>query len=168
MQSLLARTFTDKPIAVVLDNDEPGQQAEQMLAQIGNKTGEWQRGKTLLNYHYAFEQSIKHFPFEAEDLWSQRILKAFATEVGEEIAVKNKSARPNPLGGFQYDFHGHKKTDFVEYLRAHARPEDCTTWIEFLEFVRGKLGLQTPSVTTTDSAGEGEPPSWPSSAIRGT
>jgi putative ATP-dependent endonuclease of OLD family len=141
MQALLTRNCTDLPVAAVFDNDEPGREAENMLAQIGKKTGEWKKGRTLLNYHHGFDPAMKGFALEAEDLWSQRVTREFVAAHGEEVVVKHRLTRPKPLGGFQYDLHGHAKGEFVQYLEMNARPSDCQTWVAFLETVRLKLGL---------------------------
>lgn len=143
MQAIVTRTSTELPVAAVFDNDSPGQEAESLLSQIGKKTGDWKKGETLLNYHHAFEPSLKWFAFEAEDLWSQRIMKEFVRSAGEDAVLKTKTSRPHQVGGYQYDFHGHAKGAFVEYLEANVKAKDCELWVEFLELIRVKLGIDS-------------------------
>ena len=93
MQALVNRAMTTRPVAALLDNEEPGRKAERSLIDIGSRTGDWKRGVTVFSYRSAFENA--DFAYEAEDLWPDQVLTKFCA-VDEVSRLRRKSQRPNP------------------------------------------------------------------------
>lgn len=135
MQALVARSTTSLPIVVLLDNDDPGLQAANMLAQIGAKTKDWKRKKNLLTYHQAFTELPTTFPVEAEDLWPQSLLAAYVGGGNELLLLSAKSKYPSPIGGWRYELTTSAKWPLVEHLDETVKNGHCDRWVAMLELI---------------------------------
>ena len=143
MQAIVTRSMTSAPVVALFDNDNEGQVAAEMLRSIGKKTGDWKKGKTVRSYSEAFDASYASTPFEAEDLWSPRVLDAFVEEHGD-ATYSRKEEFPGKLEGWRYSIKPAYKGAFVGFLETNATAEDSALWIEFIEDIYGKLGAQVP------------------------
>jgi hypothetical protein len=134
MQAIVTRAMSAAPVVAVFDNDSDGANAENMLRQIGTKTGYWNERKRVFSYRHAIPQGEKAFPYEAEDLWPNDLLSTFVA-IDEDNRLTGKRKRPAPFGGFSYDIKATAKPDLVVHLRNHVRKDDCGTWISFVESI---------------------------------
>lgn len=66
--AVIARASTDKPVLVLLDNDENGKRARDTL--VGSTFG-FQNRKEVVTYAEVFPKDQRNFPYEAEDLLIQ-------------------------------------------------------------------------------------------------
>lgn len=139
MQALVMRSISNIPVAALLDNDSEGLSAEGTLKQIGSKTKHWSPGRSLFSYRDVFNPGNAAFPYEAEDLWSNRVLTKFV-KGREEERLKGKQRRPNPEGGWQFDLVPASKGSFVEFLSKHAKASDAARWVELFEKIRSATG----------------------------
>lgn len=139
--ALVARVNSEVPVAVLLDNDEPGREGLATLARLNSKTKAWRPKKAVFSYDMAFDPSHKHIEWEAEDLWPSELLEAFVDEVGEEGILKGKVMRPKSLGGWHIDVTADGKRALDEYLHEHASESDCSHWVGILELIRSGMGL---------------------------
>lgn len=163
MQALVTHAASPVPVAVLLDNDEPGLNAAGTLRQIGSKTKLWREGKELFTYRTAFKDGQKTFGYEAEDLWPDHLAEAFLAERPE--ADRGRIPRPKPDGGWHWDIEASAKGDFVEYLRENATPEDCDRWVAFIEHIRKATGLGEPDPTAVVASSSTSPDTEPVSAL---
>lgn len=165
MQALVTHAAAPIPVAVVLDNDQPGQEAANTLRQIGTKTNLWRHDKELFSYRTAFESGSKAFGYEAEDLWPDHLLEGFLKQNPE--ADRGRTVRPKPTGGWQWHIDAPWKGEFVEYLRAHATAEDCERWISFIDQIRkgSGLGPVDPVTAPADPSGAGASVSTPGETL---
>ena len=141
MQALVARATSGLPVVALFDNDSEGNAAAEALRKIRPKTGDWQERKTLLQYSVAIPNASSQFAYEAEDLWPDKLVKAFVDQAGEDSVLTGKQKRPNPFGGWQYSLTAAAKGQFVDYLRTHATAADGQLWAELFKFIRAGAGL---------------------------
>lgn len=149
MQSLVSRAMSAVPVVVLLDNDEEGSTAEKMLLKIGNKTKEWRTGKTVFNYRCVFNGSSKEFPYEAEDLWPDRLFETFIDGYQDE-RLQGRRQRPKPEGGWHFDLKPKSKGEFVDFLSSTVRKSDCAQWVDLYERMRAACGLWPENSRLTD------------------
>ncbi len=143
MQALVAKATSGVPVAALFDDDAEGRNAQTTLKAIGKKTDYWKKGKSLFSYGGVFDLSASSFAFEAEDLWPNELFESFLAEHGEAGVLKRKQERPTTVGGWQYDLTPRTKGRFVEFLRDHAKAEQCAMWISLITKIRDGLGLPT-------------------------
>ena len=142
MQSLVAKATSQLPVVALFDNDSEGNEAFATLKKISNKTGDWCKGKTLLQYGMAIPNSESTaFAWEAEDLWPDHLLERFVKEVGEENVLQGKIAKPKAIGGWQYSIKATAKGDLAAFLGKHATAEDAASWERLIAKIRAGAGL---------------------------
>lgn len=142
MQTLVTDAASPVPVAVLLDNDEPGRVAANVLRQIGRHTEKWRENKTLFSYRCCFKNAPKDLALEAEDLWPDHLLARFVEEHPE--ADRGRSLLPKDIGGWHYDIDAVFKGLLVDFLDEHARPDDCKRWVGLFEHIRQSTGLGPP------------------------
>lgn len=151
VQAVLMKAQTAKPVLVLLDDDQPGKAAYDML----QKRFGFHKGKELLSYREVVGDN--NIGAEAEDLFPQRLLDAFVKEKGEEQVIKSKVARRG--GGWRYDLNSTGKESIAEFVDARARPEDLELWMKLIGAVRDRLGLNSsagPDVSAPPTPAQGD------------
>lgn len=133
--AVIARAATEKPVLVLLDNDEPGQAALKLLC---GDVFRFQKGKTAITYREVFPKDQQDFPYEAEDLFDPDLIQGFVNEQGQSVVDGSKK---RPDGAFHYDLGATAKGDLEDYFRRAAGPEHIRRWLELIRLVRTRLGL---------------------------
>lgn len=148
-QGITLRSTTGTAVAVLLDSDGPGRDAEAQFAKIREKTGDWQLKKTLFSYRFAFSQESKNFPYEAEDLWPDHVYEGFCGPTPYSDRHHGTSPRPKPEAGHHWDLTALGKEQFLVHLADHLEPADATKWVALLEQIRAGAGLGKPGAGGT-------------------
>lgn len=143
-QAITLRSTTGTTVAVLLDSDGPGRDAEAQFAKLREKTGDWQLKKTLFSYRFAFSQESKNFPYEAEDLWPDHIYEAFCGPTPYSERHHGTSPRPRPEAGHHWDLTALGKEQFLAFLSGHLEAADATKWVALVEQIRSGGGLGKP------------------------
>lgn len=140
--AVLTRSATDKPLAILLDNDAPGKQAATLLKdKFGMKPS-----KEVISIGLLFPEKERAFGFEAEDLFPPFLIEQFLeANGGENDLIDGKQRRPD--GAWHYDLNSACKLALFEYLERELRPDHLDQWIALLELVRTRLGLPAPEPT---------------------
>jgi len=147
-QAITLRSTTKAAVAVLLDSDEPGQQAEAQFAKIREKTKDWQPKKTLFSYRFAFSQESKQFPYEAEDLWPDHLYEGFCGSTPYSERHHGTRPRPKPEAGHHWDLTDVGKEQFLAYLADHLEAADSAKWVALLEQIRSGTGLGKPKASS--------------------
>lgn len=158
----VARASTDLPIALLLDNDEPGRDAGKRVASLeSHDTKQRLFGKKLI-HTYADVFSSKSFEWEAEDLFDWETIKAFVDSVGGPYVAKGTVQRPD--GGTHFDLDEAHKTQLGAFLEQNLTPDAVALWEQLLGNIRSSLGLPDeavkraePQPSGTDSRHQTEP-----------
>jgi len=132
-QALITRATTDRSLMVLLDNDEPGKKA---AGDLKGKFG-FQGGEEVLTYFAVLDGPAKGIE-EAEDLFSSELLEDFVRVHGEDILTEKVKLAGN---SWHYGFSAHGKDMLPGFLEEHAKQGDVRRWIDLLELIRAKLGL---------------------------
>lgn len=142
--AILTQGATDKPLAVLLDNDQPGKQAATLLKdKFGLKPS-----KEIISVGLMFPEKERGFGFEAEDLFPPFLIEQFLeANGGENDLIDGKQRRPD--GAWHYDLNSACKLTLFEYLEKELRAEHLAQWIALLELIRTRLGLPIPEPTDT-------------------
>jgi len=134
LQALLFRQLAGSsvPSGVLLDWDDTGKNARKLLLKFN-----WEK-KHFKSYKdwFTFDPGI--IPVEAEDIFDDRLLKAFIKKHGDSV-ISEKTQYPN--GAFHYGFTIAGKEAFTEFARKEAKKTDVGIWIKILEDWRKILGL---------------------------
>lgn len=129
-QALVTKSQTAKPIMVLLDSDEPGRKAREMLSDRFR----FQNKKEVTSYGELFANETG---IEAEDLWPSSLLEQFVTERGEAQVLTGKHKRND--GDWHYDISAAAKDELGGFLEANVAPADCERWVSLLETIRQRL-----------------------------
>lgn len=121
------------PVCVVLDFDEPGRSARDLLVQRFR----FQNRREVRSYRDWVDDGGRDV--EAEDLFPTPLLEAFVREHGDEILAE-KTRRTG--GGWHWGFTEIGKERLLEFLEERAKATDVTTWIRLLEEIRAGLITQ--------------------------
>lgn len=142
MQALVLGSTVECPVAVLVDDDAEGKECVATLRKVGKKTKQWTAGKDLFSYCMAIPNGKgSGFAYEAEDLWPDELHEAFLAEYDEDIVLKGKQRRPNPHGGWHYDYLAPAKGPLAEHIEEAATPAQCSLWIGLLEMIRSGLAV---------------------------
>ena len=142
MQALVLKSTVECPVVVLVDRDDPGKDCVATLRKIGNKTKHWTPGESLFNYAMAIPNGESSgFAYEAEDLWPDGFHERFLAKNDEDTVLKGKQQRPNPHGGWHYDYVPAAKGPLAEHIESEATAADCTHWIALLEKIRTGVGI---------------------------
>jgi 5S rRNA maturation endonuclease (ribonuclease M5) len=144
MEAAIARAATDRPIFVLLDNDQPGREVLKLLT--GDKFG-FQKGSQVDTYAMAFPANERDFPYEAEDVFDPAIIETFVANHGEAVY---DGSRRRPDGAFHYDLNQSAKAVLETHLDTLTQPEHVQRWIELILILRSKLGFPALTETATD------------------
>ena len=139
--ALVLASTSDKPVGILLDNDQDGKGAQQFFKQVNEKTKTWKPSKRVFNYSAVFNPGNKHFEYEAEDLWPDELHEQFLGMPGHDAYLSEKVARPNPTGGYHYGYKSIGKPDFAQFLETEVDAEHCDRWIDMLEQIRTGFGI---------------------------
>ncbi len=139
-QALLARAATDLPVYVLLDNDEPGKEAQKLLT---SKFG-FQKNSEVATYAAVFPQHERDFRYEAEDLFDSDVLQTFVDTHGEAV-IDGKERRPD--GEWHVDLNQSAKELLADHLETFVRPEHVRRWIDLIVLLRERLGLDGQGTT---------------------
>lgn len=144
MQALLARSTSPSTVkvAALFDDDDPGREAANMLSQIGKKTDEWKKGKSIFSYAAVFHASKESIRYEAEDLWPNSLHDGFLAICEDQGWLKRKEKLNPPEVGYQYDWTSAAKWPLVTCLRDHVESSDCQRWVELFELIHKGAGIQ--------------------------
>jgi putative ATP-dependent endonuclease of OLD family len=150
LQAVVAReamSGNDIPVAVLLDNDQPGRDAAKLLR--SEKFGfDSNRVASYAEVLPALEGTA--FPYEAEDLWPVELIERFIEQQGDSV-VSGSLRRPD--GTFHYDLDLAAKEELEAFLHANVEPEHCSLWVTLIEWIRSSLGLPIPEPPSFDSSG---------------
>ncbi len=127
-QAILLRAASQQPVWVLLDSDEPGKKARDLLRErFGfDKRDIFEYSKFLGNADGA----------ESEWLFPAELMQRFVDSEGEERVLKSKSR----LGGeYRYDFTPPGKELFPMWLKKNASRSDLARWEEVLRALSKKL-----------------------------
>lgn len=123
------------PILALLDYDEIGKSTMNSLKSRFN----W-HGKHVFTYREWKKLEPSTVPVEAEDMFSQRILRAFLDRAGDVVLAEQQRF----IGGtFHYGFTDAGKGEFMEYLEKHATLADVKTWISIATELRKRAKLDS-------------------------
>ncbi len=139
--AIVTREATDRPLAILLDNDEPGKQAAKLLKE---KFGF--QGQRVLSVKEVFPKKEQDWRYEAEDLFPPPVIEQFIEANGGSKALTSGSGQ-RPDGEWHYDMDESCKLALFEYLERELRPEHLDRWIELLVLIRTRLGLPIPEPT---------------------
>lgn len=159
MQALLARSTAPSTmkVAALFDDDDPGREAANMLSQIGQKTGEWKKGRSIFSYATVFASNKENIRYEAEDLWPNALHDGFLAVCEDKDWLKRKEKLNPPEVGYQYDWTSAAKWPLVGYLRDNVESADCERWVDLFERIHKGAGLQ-PAVTSDGHEAPAAPP----------
>lgn len=143
-QAVIARAATEKPVFVLLDNDEPGKDALKLLT--GAKFG-FQKHHQVTTYATVFPQNERDFPYEAEDVFDPAVIDAFIEAHGDAIY---DGSRRRPDDAFHYDLNQSSKSLLGQHLHSFVQPEHVERWIELILLIRSELGLPQPDATAAE------------------
>jgi hypothetical protein len=118
------------PVCVLLDFDEPGRAARDLLVQRFR----FQNRKEVHTYRDWVSDGGRDV--EAEDLFPTGLLEAFVREHGDEILAE-KARRQD--GGWHWGFTEIGKEHLPAFLEEHAKPSDVGMWVRLLEDIRTAL-----------------------------
>lgn len=142
MQALVARSTSDLPVVALFDNDAEGNEAFKTLKKISVKTGDWTKGKNLLQYSDAIAGATSGgFEWEAEDLWPEKLMKDFVDASGENLVLTGKNKRPQPVGGWQYSINAASKASLADFLDKGVGAGDVTHWAQLITKIRDGAGI---------------------------
>ncbi|GFP46323.1 hypothetical protein LAUMK7_01665 [Mycobacterium kansasii] len=108
LQAVILRAETDRPIWILLDSDENGRHARDLLIKRFKMNQ-----KDVLEYG-RFLGSQYREGAEAEWLFPPKTMEAFVKKFGEDLVLKSKAKK---FGDFRYDFTPEGKEAFPEWLR---------------------------------------------------
>lgn len=140
-QAVIARAATDRPVMVLLDNDEAGKDA---LKTLTSDKFRFQKNSQVISYATVFPPDERDFPYEAEDVFSPEIIQALIDEHGEAI-LAGKGRRPD--GEWHFDLDQSAKGLLPSHLESQLLPKHVERWIELILLIRDKLGLPTNGET---------------------
>jgi predicted ATPase len=136
VQAILVRQMVPQqiPVCVLLDSDEMGKSAKELLTTKFN----WNGRHVFVYKKWRPDQS--NVPVEAEDMFEEKFLKRFvacqpAAVVAETMQYKS--------GEFHYGFTQDGKEAFLKHLGTHLTIENVGRWIAVLEDIRKSVGLTT-------------------------
>ena len=137
--AVLMRAATELPIAILLDNDEPGRAAASRIAGLQDhqtKSPLFSK-KDIISYRAVFKDA--NFAWEAEDLFDPVLIEEFVDSNGGRDAIDGSKKRPD--GGFHFDLGEDYKIKLSSYLEQHAAAEHCEKWGELIDTIRKQLRL---------------------------
>lgn len=130
LQAVLLRAETDQPIWVLLDSDENGRHAREMLIKrFSMKTKDVLEYGRLVGANYCEDA-------EAEWLFPSTVMAKFVQEYGEHLVLKSKEKR---FGAFRYDFTPEGKESFPEWIRKKGKKADLAGWGAVLDAIEERL-----------------------------
>jgi hypothetical protein len=144
VEATIARAATDKPVFIVLDNDDRGRETLKLLC--GEKF-KFQKGKQVITYAQVFPTDQRDFPYEAEDLFDPDLIQVLVD--AHEPPIHEGSKR-RPDGAFHYDFGQAAKGELDEYLQRETGAGHVRRWIELILLIREQLGLSLPDQTVDE------------------
>lgn len=139
--AVIAKASTDKPVLVLLDNDENGKRAKDTL--VGSTFG-FQNRKEVLTYAEVFPNDERNFPYEAEDLFDPALIGEFVDAHGESIV---DGTRRRPDDEWHYDLGSAAKETLGSFLEAETQPGHVSRWIELILLIRDLLGLDNEGLS---------------------
>lgn len=140
-EAVIARAAVDVPIVIVVDNDDAGREARNLL--IGHKF-KFEKNKVLSYADVFGGGQWSQFAVEAEDLFDPGLIQGFVDFHGHSI-IEGSGKRPD--GAFHYDFGQAAKETLNGWLTEETRPEHLIRWIEMLKLIRDRAGLSVPEET---------------------
>ena len=162
--AIVAGAGTDRPVMVLLDNDQDGQHALDLLSgkfAFMNVTKKLTDGKgppanrMVVTYAGVFAPDRRNFPYEAEDLFEPSLIQGFVGLHGTSV-IDGSLKRPDDA--FHYDLNTSAKELLGEHLRLHTGPEHLLLWAELLLALRTKLGLAVPDTAAAVLVAEAAAP----------
>lgn len=120
------------PVCVLLDFDQPGRNARDLLVQRFH----FQNRKEVRTYQEWVDDGGRDV--EAEDLFPDFLLEAFVRENGDEILAE-KARRHR--GGWHWGFTEVGKERLPTFLEERAGAADVAAWVRLLEDIRTRLGV---------------------------
>lgn len=133
VHALVARSQTAKPVMVLLDNDDEGKKAREML--VGRF--QFQNKKDVTHYGELFKGDTTGI--EAEDVWPPELIGRFVDGIGEDVVLSAKWKRSD--GCWHYDIRSTAKEELGVFLDTEVKAPDCDRWVELMELIRGRLGI---------------------------
>jgi hypothetical protein len=140
LQALLLKQMAQDayPIGVLLDWDEPGKNAKDLLTKRYN----W-RGNLAWTYREWRKDKNTNVWVEAEDMFAPTLLEEFLETIGEKALAEKMQFND---GSFHYGLTHDAKKWFEEFLVSNLKQEHCDKWILILQDLRTRLGLdKSPS-----------------------
>lgn len=119
----------DRAIAVIFDDDDEGRKARDMLTKRN-----WQMKSQVLCYsHWVPPANVS---VEAEDMFSNAMIRRFLSEVGETGNIDGRNLRPK-TEVWHYSFTEQGKKALIEWARRNARPDELSAWKAMLDHLAG-------------------------------
>lgn len=130
LQAVLLRAETDIPVWALLDSDENGRHARDLL------TSRFKMGKKDVLEYGRFFGSTYYKDAEAEWLFPAKTMDSFVLKYGEHVVLKSKS---KIFGEFRYDFTPEGKDLFPAWLRRTGKRADLIGWQSVLDAIDERL-----------------------------
>jgi putative ATP-dependent endonuclease of the OLD family len=136
VEALTLKSAFPGAVVALFDSDAEGRKCFDMLKEIGSKTKQWRKMRTLFQYGDAFDPSAPS-AYEAEDLWPNGLLESFIRQ-DEDARLSSKAKRPKSVGGWHYDLAAQAKPDFVEFLESQATASHVSKWVDLIDTILTK------------------------------
>jgi phage pi2 protein 07 len=133
LQAVLLRAETDRPIWALLDSDENGRHARDLLAKRFKMNP-----KDVLEYGRLLGDAYCQ-DAEAEWLFPAKTMENFVKKYGESV-LKSKSRK---FGDFRYDFTPEGKDAFPQWLRKNAKQSDLGGWRTVFDAIDERLAASS-------------------------
>ncbi|MDF2506709.1 MAG: hypothetical protein K0Q52_568 [Microbacterium sp.] len=135
-QSILLRAEAKQQVITLLDSDEEGRSARDLLS------GRFGFAKKSILEYRTFVGG--HQDAESEWMFPAALMQRFVDDQGEELVLKSKMK----LGGeYRYDFTPRGKQDFPGWLARNAKPKHYERWSGLLDDLSSRVeSLQTSIV----------------------
>jgi putative ATP-dependent endonuclease of the OLD family len=130
LQAVLLRAETNQPIWMLLDSDENGRHARDLLTKRFKV-----KPKDVLEYGRLLGGQYRD-DAEAEWLFPAKTMEKFIKKHGESQVLKSKLKR---YGEFRYDFTPEGKEAFPEWLRRNAKQPDVAGWRLVFDAIQERL-----------------------------
>lgn len=132
VKTLMLRYRTSQPILVLLDGDEPGDDAHRRLESFLG----FSKKREILSLKGRTGAGRLH-DIEAEDLWPPALLAKFVEEAGD-VVLSEKRRIPRS-DDFRIGLTAEGKSLVGEWIDRTATQADCTTWAALLDDLGSRL-----------------------------
>jgi 5S rRNA maturation endonuclease (ribonuclease M5) len=136
-QALIANARDDRTVVALLDSDQPGKKARDMLVDLGFAK------RSILLYHTVMSPKVANDEVEAEDLLPNNLLLKFISDFGEANVLSEKCKRSD--GQWHFGFNQLGKSELTGWLATHAKASDWSLFVSMLESIRDRAGLTSTS-----------------------